>query len=514
MILLDKIPENSSVYIYGAGSAGQALYACLLKCRKDILVMGFVDSYADGYLIKRKVYNFKSFLKLNLYKQCDYIVIASSYQKEIKANLKNHGIDNVLVANAPSYLLKEILPQDVKYKIIEKLIAFLASLTNFYDYFSPKKNHLFFGENGGKFIGNNKYYFLQVKNDYNGNIFWVVNNRTVFDELRSENIPVLLFSSLRTKWLLFRSQCFYFDNMTWQRSYPWLKCFNTKIIHMSHGVGLKYTERMMIPEQFIEQLSEEENTRLNESIFKNDLLISTSEFYAREVSSPAYSTPLEKIICSGYPKNDLFYKTIEGADIYTDKYVLEKIDDMRKEGKKIIVYAPTFRDMDSDFDYTSIFDIEEFKKFLITNDLLFVIKGHTSISMNAEGTSADISPVLFYKNDKDGYPLLKRADMLITDYSSIYMDFLHTNKPIVFFSYDIKTYLQDHRNLQFDYFEMTPGPKAYTQQELIALIEDILILNNDTFVNQRVEIRNKAFSYSDGDSWKRIKKRIDLITHL
>ena len=511
MILQDKIPENSSIYIYGTGSAGQALYAWLLKCRKDVFVKGFIDSYTGGTLANRKVYKFKTFLKLNLYKQCDYIVIASGYQKEIEDSLQNHGVYNTVVANAPSYLLKEILP-DRKYKITERLIGFLSFVTGFFHYFSPKKYHLFFGENRGKFIGNNKYYFLQVKDYYNGNIFWVVDNKAIFKELKAENIPVILFSSFRSKWLLFRSQCFYFDNMTWQRSYPWLKCFNTKIIHMSHGVGLKYTEKMMIPDGFLEQLSEEENTRLNESIFKNDLLISTSDFYAQEVSSPAYSTPLEKIICSGYPKNDLFYKTIEGADIYTDRYVLEKLDNLRKEGKKIIVYAPTFRDMNLDFDHTSIFDIEEFDKFLIANDLLFVIKGHTSIVMNADCTLSDISSILFYKNDKDGYPLLKRADLLVTDYSSIYMDFLHTRKPVIFFPYDIKTYLQEHRQLQFDYFKMTPGPKAYTWQELTDHIKDLLILKKDGFVNQRETIRNMAFSYSDGDSWKRIKKRIDLIT--
>ena len=512
MILKHEIPEKARVYIYGAGSAGRALYAWLIKCRLDVSVLGFIDTYKNGRVLGKKLFNFSSFLSSINNDDYDLIIVVSTYQQEISAQLNKNNIHYV-VANAPSYLLKEILPEPLIQRIIAKLLMLSSSLFSmiFPERFINK--HLFFGEHEGKFIGNNKYYFLRMCEKLYGRIFWVVDDDELYDELNKENIPVLLFSNLLTKFVLFRAHFFYFDNMTWQRKYPWLRYLNAKVIHMSHGVGLKYTEKMMVPNEFLNQLTDKESARLNERIFYNDLLVSTSTFYAREVSSPAYNTPLKNIICSGYPKNDLFYEDISGQHIFTDKVVLDALIAQKERGKKIIVYAPTFRDMHVDFDYTSIIDFKQLTIFLETNNLLLVIKGHTSLVSDKVNSKSDPEymnkPVIFYRNDRDGYPLLKIADLLITDYSSIYMDFLHSLKPVLFFPYDINEYLKEHRMIQFDYFEMTPGPKAYTQDELMGWMAHFLLQNKDGYQTERRNIAKLAYDHIDSSAWQRIEKSIE-----
>jgi len=379
---------------------------------------------------------------------------------------------------------------------------------NFISLLFKKEFHLFFGEHGGKFIGNNKYFFLRMHKKLDKKAYWVVDNDLLYQLLIKEGMPVLHFSKLSTRLLLLRAGFFYFDNMTWQRKYSWLRFFNNKIIHMSHGVGLKFTEKMMLPEEFLNSLTDEEEALLNERIFSNNLLISTSSFYANKVSAPAYNTPLDNIICSGYPKNDLFYEHIAGEYIFTDIGLLEWLEKKKKKQKsQIIVYAPTFRDMNADYNYLSIINYTELDKFLTDNNLLFVIKGHTSIHLQSQ--QEQYKNIKIYANDRDGYPLLRMADLLITDYSSIYMDFLHKNNPIIYFPYDIKEYLEDHRKLQFDYFDMTPGPKAYTQAELIMLIEKIIIKKEDQYQVKRQEIFDIAFKHQDGLSYKRIEQAIE-----
>ena len=68
--------------------------------------------------------------------------------------------------------------------------------------------------------------------------------------------------------------------------------------------------------------------------------------------------------------------------------------------------------------------------------------------------------------DADPYVFLKMADVLITDYSSIYFDYLLLDRPIIFFDYDLKEYLNDSRELYFDYDEFTPGEKVSNYHEL------------------------------------------------
>lgn len=66
----------------------------------------------------------------------------------------------------------------------------------------------------------------------------------------------------------------------------------------------------------------------------------------------------------------------------------------------------------------------------------------------------------------------------MTDYSSLYFDFLLWNRPILFFPYDLEYYRNEDRGLIFDYEEFTPGPKAYGIEDLqIFYSENINIIN-------------------------------------
>ncbi|MEM8201763.1 CDP-glycerol glycerophosphotransferase family protein, partial [Morganella morganii] len=84
--------------------------------------------------------------------------------------------------------------------------------------------------------------------------------------------------------------------------------------------------------------------------------------------------------------------------------------------------------------------------------------------------------------------VMPHFDLLITDYSSIYFDFLLLNKPIIFLPYDIETY-QSQVGLNFDYNFSTPGPKPKTQNEFIHEIHQSLT-NNEYFLEKRELINN------------------------
>jgi len=93
---------------------------------------------------------------------------------------------------------------------------------------------------------------------------------------------------------------------------------------------------------------------------------------------------------------------------------------------------------------------------------------------------------------------------LITDYSSIYTDFIIQNKPVVFFPFDYDAYLKNERTLQFDYKTITPGPKCYTYQELEKELKKILVDNIDEYEGDRKKIISIFFDIIDGNSCNRI----------
>ena len=108
---------------------------------------------------------------------------------------------------------------------------------------------------------------------------------------------------------------------------------------------------------------------------------------------------------------------------------------------------------------------------------------------------------IFFIKDCDTTPLLKYFDLLITDYSSIFTNFLLTNNPIIFYPFDLENY-QQKEGLCFNYNEFTPGPKVFDIKSLKEAINTIFI--EDEYKEKRLEIKNLYHKYTDGNASKRI----------
>jgi CDP-glycerol glycerophosphotransferase len=116
--------------------------------------------------------------------------------------------------------------------------------------------------------------------------------------------------------------------------------------------------------------------------------------------------------------------------------------------------------------------------------------------------------MISYAPRGDVMPLLKRADLLVTDYSSLYTDFLHKGAPILFYPFDREEYGEAFREMQFPYDSMTPGPKAMTP---LQLREGILSLleGSDPWKERREELFSLAFTHRDGGSSRRVAELLE-----
>jgi CDP-glycerol glycerophosphotransferase len=355
----------------------------------------------------------------------------------------------------------------------------------------------------GKFLDNSKYLFLKLRKIKQS--FWLVSTKKDYNYLKSKGINVIYLYSFKGILIFFKCSTIVMTDVRGWEIATRLFIRNKSIIQLWHGIGFKKIGKL--------KSTDFDSTNLIDLISKcllhpitPSVFAVTSEFYRDEVFSPAYpEIPFDHFIITGYPRNDVLNKKIEGEDIWTDKKILNNIASIKSKFDKIILYAPTFRDKGNNPLTDGAIDFKEINKNAKRMNHLWIMKFHGMpvVESNYE-IDGEFSNILFYDIDKDVYPLLRDADLLVTDYSSIYMDFLLLDRPIVFYPYDLERYEKKDRGFSHPYDTMTPGKKVFRLADLLEFISKEAW--NDDFKDERRRVRNFAFKYQDFESADRLLK--------
>lgn len=205
-----------------------------------------------------------------------------------------------------------------------------------------------------------------------------------------------------------------------------------------------------------------------------------------------------RIIESGYPRID---KTLEKNKDQLLKMLFEFGVELDLS-KPIILYTPTCKSGDLSISDNEVNQIHEEmslvrKKFGKNYNVL--IKVHPFLYNQAK-EFAPIQPYLI-PDVIDTNQLLGIVEALITDYSSIFFDFLVTNKPILFYCWDDDLY-SNQRGKYFDYEEL-PGPVAFTIDELLMNIENIEA-NAVLYEKKYQSFKERFTCYDDGHVTQRV----------
>ena len=377
-------------------------------------------------------------------------------------------------------------------------------------YLTQKKNNLicFIGRDGGYFLDNVKYQFLYLTNLNNSDheFYFLTQNRNTYDRLKKNRLNVLYYPGIKSFIKILRTKIVVVDNWTWIFGTKYHLFYNSLKIQLWHGIPLKKIELSNpIETERAKSIPHRLKNILGGRFPTYDLLISTSRYFTDQSFKSAINQ--KNIIESGYPRNDIFFKELDSLNtIESNIEIINRSRTLKNEGNKIIVYCPTFRDMNKDVIAEKILDLKKLSDFALDNKLIFILKFHPNPDFNY--VKSEYPNIIFYENNLDVYPLLPSTDLLITDYSSIYFDYLLLNKPIIFFPYDLDRYITSDRELDFDYDSMTPGPKCFNQKELENEILGLLKDKKDSYSIKRQEIADLAFKHKDGLSSERIYKYI------
>ncbi|RKS10085.1 CDP-glycerol:poly(glycerophosphate) glycerophosphotransferase [Nocardiopsis sp. Huas11] len=195
------------------------------------------------------------------------------------------------------------------------------------------------------------------------------------------------------------------------------------------------------------------------------------------VSPSPWATPILRsafrfegeILETGYPRNDIFFSP--------DREALAERTRRRlglPEGKKVVLYAPTWRDdkyytrgkhkLDLHLDLRRMYE-------KLGEDHVLLVRRHPRVVDSVPIVGED------FVYDVSLYPeimeLFLVTDVLVTDYSSMMFDFANTGRPMLFFTYDLESYRDNLRGFYFDFEETAPGPLLTRSDDVIGALLDI-----------------------------------------
>ncbi|WP_050008072.1 CDP-glycerol glycerophosphotransferase family protein [Butyrivibrio sp. WCE2006] len=199
----------------------------------------------------------------------------------------------------------------------------------------------------------------------------------------------------------------------------------------------------------------------------------------------------------GISRSDVFYR-----DDFKRKAYEHLLDEMpAAKGKKVLLYAPTFRGIPRNAMTPDMFDIGKFYSHF-KDDYVLLVKHHPLVK-NKPQISSEYSD--FARDMTDAMSideLLCVTDICITDYSSLIFEYSIFEKPMLFFAYDLANYF-DWRGFYYNFDELTPGPVCYTNAEMIDYIEHV----DERFDKARVHaFRERFMSACDGHATERIAR--------
>lgn len=358
-----------------------------------------------------------------------------------------------------------------------------------------------FGCNGGnRFAENSKYLFLALANDPETPIrpVWLTRRDDLLDELRGRGYEAYHADSLRGRYETLRAGCVFFTHSL--NDVGMEAAIGSDTVNLWHGVPLK---RVSLDDSYYRH-------RMGLATLIRTLLIYSTYRYIvvtadrlRSRFATAFNADESAILSLGYPRNDVLFGPIEGEDVGFDAGVL---DDLAAAGddRDLVLYAPTWRDTGRDFVAEADIDFERWNEWAHDHDATVLLKLHPATDVDLDDS---YDRVVELPSELDIHPAMRYADVLVTDYSSVYFDYLLLDRPLVFFPFDEEQYLSEDRELYFDYDETTPGPKAESFEELLDHLGNA-VASGDTHAADRERVRVAFFDHTDGRSAERVVEAI------
>ncbi|MGL5779978.1 CDP-glycerol glycerophosphotransferase family protein [Cetobacterium sp.] len=342
--------------------------------------------------------------------------------------------------------------------------GFLISLI--YIYIPRKKNRIIFNSTKNEdFDFNSKYlfeYFLKnLEDEYE--VRYVINDTLKKKELEKK-YGLFFIETNSLKGMIYALNAEVWITSTLETPVGGILLNKNRMVyHVGHGTPLK---NIGLLEKNISIIK-----RIYYLLIKNNFtyVLATSENF-KKIMAKFLNISEDKVVVLGQPRNDLLYKS-------------KKITKNKK-----VLYAPTWRPWgDVKLFPFKDFKIEKLEKFLEENSIDMYIRVHPNFEDKIPRNLLNIKNIekMSSKEVPEIMEELSQFDLLITDYSSIYIDYLILDRPIIFLPYDYTQY-ESKIGFTVNYQKYTPGVKPKLMEEFLEVLKKSL--NDKNFYSkERIE---------------------------
>lgn len=230
---------------------------------------------------------------------------------------------------------------------------------------------------------------------------------------------------------------------------------------------------------------------------KYDFMISPNPF-STQVFQSAFGIKRDFLIETGYPRNDILSNvSAEDVEKLKTKYGIP-------EDKKVILYAPTWRDDEFDvsgYQFSLCADFMLWKEKL--QDCIVLFKAHYLIANHLQ-INSELSDFVYVMDAKcDINDLYRISDCLVTDYSSVFFDYAILGRPIYFYMYDLEKYKDELRGFYLNVYEDLPGEIYKEEDSLLSAID------GNVFEYSKLDEFNKRFNaLQTGDCAEKVIRKV------
>lgn len=228
-------------------------------------------------------------------------------------------------------------------------------------------------------------------------------------------------------------------------------------------------------------------------------VVTASEMYI-PIMADIFGCDESEVDVLGYPRND-------------EMFVPNKLLDtsIRRGCNNLIVWLPTYREYNDDF-FIPILnqkELEELNRTLKTHNNRMIIKLHPMQKVDVSEfkfSHIDIfTEEQLNQNNMTVYAILRNADGLISDYSSVYFDYMLLDRPLAFTVSDIKEYGQKRGFIFESPTDYMPGEVVKSKEDVVRFINTVEF-NVDSHRFDRRDINELMNKFKDGNSAQRIAK--------
>lgn len=380
----------------------------------------------------------------------------------------------------------------------------LARIINF---FVPvqKKHWVFSSDFGNMYRESAKYLFEYMLAEHPDYVCtYIVSRRNAYKEIASKGYPVAMNYSFKGIIEIAKADVVF----TTQTAHDMLYAFkkrNRRYYYLNHGQSLK-KQMAALTTDYKESLGGSKGAILaikqfchksfisNISIKDSEFISANSEFFIPFLKSSYGESMNIKIL--GMPRNDALFRH-EGMK--KEKW-LEGM-----EGKFVITYMPTHRKYGKGaLTPTPFINRPDVQKWMREHNCVLLMKQHPNMASKLKDEDNTDVIIDITKKGLDPQVIIYHSDVLISDFSSVWLDYLLLRRPLITYIYD--DFESNDAGLNIDIRKDTPGHLCYTEEELFQTLKKIK--TNYEEMKPSEDIIRKFYKDADGNSSKRYFQEI------